>query len=402
MLQSTAGDRFAGRLGLTFFDLLVFVAIGFMLLLIAITMVFGMTTPPDEYVVYLQMDERGLYEIWATDPTKPDEPHQITDTENGIWEYDVSGDGRYIVYSVMDFTTGGRELFIFDTAANETTQITNCIMQDADCYAPKFNASATAIAYERASLNSTSVNIGIGAPRIWLIDLTQSPPSTFPLVEDNTVLGTSATWAADGSRVAFYDNSTGGIVIYAVDDSSVAFVPTRMGLVGALSPDGEALVYPDMVNNRGSLQLADLSGSGTLLNTLTDPGEEFDEQFAVWHPSGEQITFGRRAPDERGTQIYTYDVATGTVQPLLRDIQFNHGGFSWDADGEQLVMARFQQMNADGTPYTEGTLEVWTFDTTSGQLTRIARNALNPLWIAPFDLSNYPRGVVSNEQRTNG
>ncbi len=391
MLQSTAGERFASCFGLTLFDLLVFGAVLVLLALIGATMVLGISETPRAYVAYLQLDQRGLYEIWAADPQEPADARQITATDNGVWEFDVSADGQFIVYSEMNFQAGGRELYVLDTATGESNQITNCIMQDADCFSPKFNQQSTAIAYERASLNSTSVNIGIGAPRIWVIDLTQSPPSTFPLIDDGTVLGTGATWSADGSRIAFYDNSTSGIIIYSFTDDSVTYVPTNMGLVGALAPDGDALVYPDMVSNRGALQLADLTGSGTLLNTLTNPGEDYDEQYAVWHPSGERITFGRRAPDERGTQIYTYDIATGTVQVLLRDLKFNHGGFVWDDEGERLVMARFQQLNDDGTPYTQGRLEVWTFDTIDGQLTRIASDALNPTWIAPFDLSDYPQ-----------
>jgi Tol biopolymer transport system component len=379
--------RLAGRFGITAFDLTVYLMIAGLLGLIGLT-AFISEEQDTEWVIYLKMDERYLYELWISTPDGQDQ-RQLTATQNGIWEFDVSSDGRYIVYTQRNFSTGGHDLYILDLTTGESAKITDCESQDADCYAPKFQPNGNLIAYERASLNSNSP-IGPGAPRIWILNLDAS--ETTPLIDERTtsVLGTGATWSGDGKFIAFYDNSGGNILIYKLADSSLRIIQTQMGITGALSPDGLYLVYPELSINRGVLRL--FNTDTNLIREISNPADQADEQFAVWSKDGRYIAIGRRPADMRGTQVYLLDMETFNHSPLLIDNKFNHGSFSWNQDGSMMVMTRFRQLLDNGQPNSQGTLETWTYDLTTHQLYRLSDEGtftLSPKWITP------PRRFVS-------
>jgi Tol biopolymer transport system component len=380
-----AGELFAERLGLTLFDLLVLTTIGLLLFVIGLTAVFGIRDERD-YVIYLQRDTRNVYDLWIAPVEEPDQARPITQTDSGVWEYDVSPDGQLVVYTEMNFQVGARDLYVLDLASGETSQLTSCQTQDADCYGPRFRPDGSAIAYERAALNASTDTLGIGAARVWLLDLTTTPPTTFPVIDPGTttdnVIGTGPVWSANSERLAFYNNNGGEVIVYNFATGDVDRVPAELGLTGSLSPDGSQLIYPTLVQQRGNLQWVDLETD--LGRVLSDPGDMADEQYTAWSPDERYVAVGRRPADMRGTQIYLYDLEQSRLLPLLVDGRFNHSSFRWNEAGNQLVMTRFQQLTTEGDFYTEGTLEIWTFDVESGELTQITDGAsLNPQWITP-------------------
>lgn len=381
MLDTHPLARMAQRFGLTIFDLTVYLVIVVLLGLIGLTAILS-DERDREWVIYLQMDERYLYELWISTPDGSDQ-RQLTATRNGIWEFDVSSDGRYVVYTQRNFSTGGHDLFILDLTTGETAQITDCEGQDADCYAPKFQPNGRLIAYERASLNSSSP-VGPGAPRIWILNLDAN--ETTPLIDESngSVLGTGATWSGDGEYIAFYDNSGGNILVYKLSDSSLRIIQTQMGITGALSPDGLYLVYPELSISRGILRL--FNTDTNLIREISNPADQADEQFATWSRDGRYIAIGRRPADMRGTQLYLLDMETFNHSPLLVDHKFNHSSFSWNRDGSMMVMTRFRQLLDNGQPNSEGTLEVWAYNLVTHQLYRLSEEGtftLSPKWITP-------------------
>jgi Tol biopolymer transport system component len=382
MLHSNAGERLAERVGLTLFDLIVLVVVALLVTAIGLSAALGISDPVDR-VAYLKLDDRGLYELWISTPGDEDSAEQITETQNGVYDYDVSDDGNYIAFTERDFQTGIAEIYLMTLATGQIEQITTCVMQDSDCSAPVFHPEGDFIAYERVSLNNELSPVGIGAPRIWLIDLTTgaSPPPTFPLVDDTQVLGRSAVWSANGERIAFYDFATSSIIVYdltAGDDEAFVLVPTRVGIMGSLSPDGTQLIYPVLNQNRGYLQLADLDSERTQI--LYEPGQEIDDQQTAWSPDGRYVAIGRRA-GQRATQLYALDTRTTTIAPLLTDNRYVHSFFSWNDSGERLVMQRFQQLDELGNFNNDGKLEVWTYELETRQLIKIAEDARSPQWV---------------------
>ncbi len=387
MLQLNRADHFAARFGLTVFDIVVYIAIAVLVAGVGLMAVFGLDAP-QEKVIYMQLDDRNLYEVWLRDAEGANPPQRITSTQNGVWEFDVSADGRYVAYTEMNFNVGARDIYILDLTTGVTTPITSCATQDADCYAPQFRADGLVIAYERTSLNSPTI-IGPGAPRIWLLDL--SAGETFPLIDDDggAILGTGAVWADDGSHIAFYDNAGGNILVYRFADGSLRVVQSGMGLAGAMSPDGAYLVYPDISLNRGILRLFDTETN--LIRDISNPADLADEQYAAWSRDGRYVAIGRRPGDTRGTQIFMLDTWTFNITPLLVDTRYNHSGFSWNEDSTMLVMTRFQQADDSGATFSEGTLEVWTYHTETrrlARLTELGAFGLNPQWVTP------PRRIV--------
>jgi len=373
------------RLGLTPFDMVVWATCAILALVIGLSVAFGI--PEDILrVAYLRLDDEGkYYQIFATDPNDLNNKRQLTNTSNGIYDFDASSDGRTIVYTTRDPITFHADLYLLDVASGRATLLTNCKGEDSDCFAPIFNPNGTQIAYERVPLNS-DLGTGIGSPRIWIIDISVQPASNTPLINETQILGTGAVWSGNGSHIAFYDNANGGIVVYTLADGNFQFIPSTFGVTGALSPDGDRAIYPEMIFDgsvsRAYLQIADLAGGVSQI--LTDPSEMTDDQTAAWKPNSPIVAIGRRYMDDRytrGGQIYLLNSDTLSVEPLVIDPRYSSGFFLWDADGERLVMQRFQQIGDDGLPYNRGTTEVWVYELATERLIKIDDNARNPRWL---------------------
>jgi len=378
-------------LRLTLFDMLVLGTAVMLIASIGLTMILTSDGGSGPQIVYFQRGDSGRENIWVAYANDPDSARRLTDAENPILEFDMHPGGQQLVFSMRDRTTTRAELYLMDMRSRAITPLTNCATQDADCTAPVFRANGDLLAYQRVDFNS-DLGLGVSPARIWLLDLSTEPPSTYPLIDDSQVLGHSPIWSADGSRLAFYDNGSGGIIVYnfeaneAAGENPIAFIPTATGLTGSFAPDGNALVFPELVFEenapvRAHLQIADLEDG--VFRVLSDPGEQVDDQQAVWGPSGEYIAIGRdyAETNQPGTQIYLYDTEDATIDPLLVDEQYDHGFMQWSADGEWLTMTRFQRFDQFGNYFTEGVLEVWTYNLPERRLYKIAENARMPAWI---------------------
>lgn len=371
---------------LTRFDIGIFVISLTLILAIGITVIFAI--PQDVLrVAYLRLDEAGFYQLFVADPFDLNNKRQLTNAPRGIFDFDTSPDGRYIVYTERDPITFHADLYLLDVDTGRVRPLTNCKGEDSDCFAPVYNPTGAYIAYERVALNS-DLGTGIGSPRIWLIDVRTPDARTFPLISETQILGTGAVWSADGSTIAFYDNASGGIIIYRLADGQVQFVPSSFGVAGALSPTGDRIIYSEMTfdgatsTSRAYLQIADLTNGVSQI--LTDPSEQVDDQFSAWRPNTQQVAIGRRYMDERftrGAQVYLLDTRTAQATPLVIDPRYSSGFFVWDNSGERLVMQRFQQVGDDGLPYTRGTTEVWVYELPTNRLIKIDENSRNPRWL---------------------
>jgi len=381
---------------LTPFDLTVFIAMSVLLALIAATAVVGISEPILR-VAYLKLgDNTRFYDVWMANPAEPDSAEQITFTESGVFDYDISADGRYVAYSERSFDTGIADIKLLDLRTNDTRILTNCVMQDSDCTSPSFRPDGNVIAYERVEFNTT-IGGGVGSNRIWLLDLTTEPPSTYPLFEDSQILGYSAEWSADGSKLMFYESVGGGILIFdfnaddAKGENPVSFIPSNFGEVGAISPDGEEVIFPEMMldnsRTRSFLQLANLE-SGVFV-PISEPDSTSDDQQPSWSPDGRFVALGRQYWDEdrytRGHQIYLMDMDDETVTPLIYDPAYSNALPEWSPQSEWLAFQRFPQLDDNGEIVTDGTTEVWTYEIATQKLFRIDDNARNPLWVAPYE-----------------
>ena len=335
-------------------------------------------------VAYLYPSDSRPQNIWIADPTDPDSARQLTFSTGTIFDFAASPDGTRIAIAEREGDIYTTNLKLLDLETGEIQPITNC--PDSDCTGPVWRPDGRMIAYERVELNSPLPQVGVSPPRVWLIDLTTTPPSTRPLFSDSQVLGYGPQWSADGQRIAVYDSSGPGILIYDFAEDDLSFVPSTYGSLGALSPDGTRLVFPEVFAGDGgfvaNLQVADLETD--TFKRLTGEDEPVDDDMPLWTLDGSAIVIARRYQDNRytlGRQLYLKPMPSGEVTPLLVDERYSHGFYSWDPTGSQLVIQRFPLLNEDGSRNDFGRPEIWTYDVANDRLTQIASNAMLGRWV---------------------
>lgn len=343
-------------------------------------------------VAYLSPAYGGVQNVWIAPINAPQEARQITFTDYGVYDFGVSADGRLIVYAQRQEPSGLHELMLYNLETRTTTQLTQCVQEEADCRTPRFRPSGEVLAYERvntnASLNRSGVNVGLGAIRIWLLDLNDRTYFTRPLAEDTQFVGHSPEWSVDGNTLVFYasDIANPGIMIYNFSpregDKTLKFIPSQYGTAGALSPNAQQIVFPDLTRRDDGniytyLRLADLDA--LTFGNLTEPDEPVDDTMAKYHPNGAQLLIERRYTDTRytrGYQLYMMDIATRETEPLLIDERYTHGFFAFNAAGDWLVMQRFPLGGqADTSP------QIWAYHLPTQRLTLVTDNAFHPRWL---------------------
>ena len=194
--------------------------------------------------------------------------------------------------------------------------------------------------------------------------------------------------------VGFYsaDTSQPGILLYNLapldDDDGIQlrFIPSSYGVMGTLSPNGQQIIFPDLVFRDGQfyghLQIADLADKE--FAAFTDSQGPIDDVAAQFSPDGQTVAIARRYTDSRwtkGHQLYIKAAETSEWQVIAYDPDYNTSYFRWDAGGERLVTQRFP-FYADKDTGVPARPEVWTHDLTSGESRKIIEDAYLPKWVA--------------------
>ncbi len=321
--------------------------------------------------------------VWALDPMLPERIEQLTHSQYGVYDFAPDPSGRYIAYS-ENRPQGITELMLLDLDSGTVRQVTDCLGQDATCDTPVWRPDGKVIAYQRRELNS-ELQLGVSAPRIWLLDVSVTPPQTQPLFSDAQTLGTLPVWSGDGSKIALYEPFGQGVLVFdfaTPDDAQrVKFIPAANGTTGALSPDGTRLAYTDLVfgsegqSVRAVLYVADLTSG--VFRPLGEDAPTDDGASPAWHPDGKRIAFTRQymsgARATRGQQVYLADVQTGEITPLILDDNYNNGALYWNRAGTQLVVQR--------TPFGGGLPQIWLYSLETGELKMLTENAFLPRWL---------------------
>lgn len=395
MSEDKAEQSTTRILGLSRFDLTVGIVVLVLIAAISLVAFFGSPARRGPMVAYLYPLDATLQDIWIAPVDDPSAARQLTQTEVGIYDFAVSPDGRSIAYSERDPETLLLDIYLLDLGTGSTRRLTNCGDDDSECHTPTFHPEGGIVAYMRQSLNRELETVGPGVPRIWLLQLENG--ATQPLSPDQQLIGHSPQWADDGNSIAFYsaDLMNPGIVIYNFNpqtgnNATVNFIPSAHGSVGALSPNGRQLVFPDIVERDGAyythLKIADLDADPPEFTDFTDPQGPTDDIAVDWHPDGRHVTMERRFTDDRytrGYQLYQVDMETEDIVPLLYDERYSHHYFAWNTQGTMLVIQRLQLLEDSGEVNRGARPEIWVLNTETGDLIQIAEQAYFPRWVTP-------------------
>jgi Tol biopolymer transport system component len=336
-------------------------------------------------VAYLAPSDSAPQNIWIADPSNPSSAQQVTFSQPGVFDFGVSPDGTQIAFAERNNELGTADIKLLNLTTGAIQPLTNC--PDSDCTTPVWRPDGQMIAYQRIDFNS-GMNIGTSPTRIWLIDLTATPPTTRPLFSDTQILSYEPEWSADGSKITVYDNADQGILVYDFTSDTTMLVSTAAGMAGTISPDGKRLVYPKLTVSAQqgamtSLQIADLTTGQT--SDLTPPSAQVQDEQVAWSPDGKTLAVVRSVTGEGPAgvtyQIYFLNADDGTARPISDNSHYVNGFFSWDPTGQQLALQRFPGFGAAGQINTDDRPSVWTYDLETNTFTEVAKNSFFPRWV---------------------
>lgn len=350
-------------------------------------------------VAYLAPYTGSAPNLWVAPVDDPGAAQQLSDVTIGVFDFDVSADGKFIAYAARDGESLFNDIYLVNLQNGQTERVTSCQEEEADCTTPAFRPTGDLIAYSRVDTNISVPGVGPGAQRIWLVDIRQKPYANQPLSGNSQIIGHSPQWASDGRSIVFFSSDVGnpGVMFYTyapqAGQQSLLLLPSEAGDVGTLSADGHTLVYPvfgDGINNFNRvLNLIDTTSPSDDLepDVLTLDDATIDDATADFHPDGTKLVIERRYTDgdqrTNGYQLYEMAIDSGQVRPLVVDGRYQHGLAEWNANGDQIVFQRVRLENDDGSPAISTNPEVWVLNVESRDLIQISANGFLPQWVLP-------------------
>jgi Tol biopolymer transport system component len=318
--------------------------------------------------------------------------HQLTHLDDGsdIWSYAVSPNGSQIALSLVRPDTGEIDLWLMESDGSAARLLLTC--EDGQCTNATWSPDGRRLAYERRELNLElgSVGVGPGPPRVWLLNL--SSGQTWPLLQDNQMLGYAPRWSPDGKHLGYSapsrdsapsgdPDSQGGVRIVELETGESRLIPSLAGETGTWSPDGQAMVLTDLAfageRYANYLVRADLDDGST--HNLSGEMSASSDSSPAWSPDGAWIAFGRKALADGtatvGQQLWLMRPDGSEAHPLATDSQAHLGSFAWAPDGRSLAYLRYQLMQANARP------EIWWVALDQSASVRLAKDGTLPSWL---------------------
>jgi len=298
---------------------------------------------------------------------------RVTSETAGVLDFDVSGDGAWLVYSAP---TGPDAANLF--AIHPDGSGRHALTTDSDAVNSGVACSPTGdvIAYERRVLLAPAGPEGptLGVPKLWLVQADGT--SLGPLRRGSAAPASyGARWSANGEWLAYYEASAAGdqnfIHVGHLGAPGEFVLPNYSGQTGTLSPDGHLLAYSEQhavgpagppplttatppaadtttAPSRGEVRVVVVQPAvgtpvgASAVPTVLSQDPAADDGEPVWAPQGAQIAFLRRRDDspDAGTGLWLVTPDGAASQALTRPQNADDQDPVWSPDGTRLLFRR--------------------------------------------------------------
>lgn len=317
----------------------------------------------------------------------------LTAEPYGVHDFAIHPQGGWIAYSAVR-ADGGADLKRVDVDGANAALLLAC--PDAVCRAPAFSPDGRRLAYERQtpSLDPSGDRV-FGEPRIYV--LTLATGQTAP-VGDPANAAHTPRWSPDG-RLSFYDTVRRAIVVQEVSTGAATFIPNDSGEMGTWSPDGQSLVFPEIVLQENAITLPEslvatetatvqVAGFYSYLRrvdvrtniavNLTGAGV-VEDASPVYSFSGNRLAFARRGLTPEtwtpGRQLWVMRADGSEARPLTNEPEFAHSAFAWSFDEQRIAYMRLNATDVSLPP------EIWLITLTDGNTRRLVSGGYSPQWL---------------------
>ncbi|MEM7537396.1 MAG: hypothetical protein AAF639_34820 [Chloroflexota bacterium] len=351
-------------------------------------------------ILYSALDEQFREQLYTVELNLSDfpsvtlsEPQQLTEAEQGVWDFSISPDSNQAVYSALN-NDRSSDLWVLprpndvDTSSNDTSiqeQQYLLACPEASCNSAKWSPDGRLVALTRRSAANASNTGGLSPPRLWLLDTVTG--ETAQVFVDTQTLGFSAQWSASSQWMSYLQPDDDGVNLYNLEDGRTHFVETLTGETGAWHPTNDQLIVSRLEQDEDQFwsYLITINPTSpdeefvqTLGTTTDDEKRNLEDNSPAWSPNGSQIAFRRREREgERASQakqLWLMNAETGATAPLTNAPEFDHGQPQWSPDGHYLLYHRFPLRGPDIV------LSVWILNVETGEQVEVISPGQRPLW----------------------
>ncbi|MEA2008787.1 MAG: Ig-like domain-containing protein [Chloroflexota bacterium] len=296
------------------------------------------------------------------------ESQTLTAYPNGVLDFDVSGDGLTLYYSVWH-SSEESALYALSRLTGESSLILECVQSL--CRSPKISPDGKYLAYEWIP------QVADGVPGVRVYDLENHRSIA---VGESRHFTENPIWSSTG-WLAYYDHTLQAFVFTNLADGKTITLANETGGSGSWSPMGDAFITTEILQlevNHAPRHLLKFS-----LNTETKQDftlkNYLEDANPVYSPDGDFIAFERKCLEAScwspGRQLWIMSSSGNRAYVLTDAPDYNHTGIVWHQDGQRLAYVRYNNAQISEPP------EIWFVNRSGAQKTRLVINGYAPRWL---------------------